>query len=230
MSTINRKEISEALVEALNKENIHTREAARLLNLNPVYVSMAKNPNSWDHLGITAWTRLEDWLFTRGPLSEYKIPEGEEIYKPKERPVSQQAPATSDTEDISNIQHAGALGIKKEDLRSSLVKEHKINEPKSVKIILQKAEIENLNSRIDDLQKGTKEINLNNTLLLAENNKLRADLEVVNKKLFVLEDETIAVMLRRIKNLEEGREHLVTIPKADNKPGLVIFQRNIYKS
>lgn len=60
MNTINRKEISEALKEAANREDLHTREIAQKLNLMPCYISMAQNPKSWDSMSKAAWVRLEE--------------------------------------------------------------------------------------------------------------------------------------------------------------------------
>jgi hypothetical protein len=82
---MDKKAISEHLINALNKEDIHTREAAKFLNLNPCYVSMARNENSWDAMGKASWTRLEEWHLTRDKISQFNIPEGEEIWKPKEK-------------------------------------------------------------------------------------------------------------------------------------------------
>jgi hypothetical protein len=85
MKPTNCKEISDALIEAMNRENLHTREAARALNLNPCYVSMVQNPKSWDQIGKTAWARIEDWFYTRGPIVLFEIPAMEQIWKPKEK-------------------------------------------------------------------------------------------------------------------------------------------------
>jgi hypothetical protein len=87
---MDKKAISEALKEAINKKDLNTRAAAKALNLNPIYISMAQNPKSWDAMGKTPWIRLEEWLNTRGPLALFNIPEGEEIWKPKEK--AQEAP------------------------------------------------------------------------------------------------------------------------------------------
>jgi hypothetical protein len=95
MSTINKKEISDALKTALNREELHSREAAKFLNLNPCYISMAQNPNSWDAMGKTAWLRLEAWLDTREAISVFQIPYGEEVWQPKERPAKIEAKAKS---------------------------------------------------------------------------------------------------------------------------------------
>lgn len=85
METLNRKEISEALREAMNKEDLHSRATATALNLNPCYISMALNPKSWDSMSNPAWLRLEEWYETREAIPLFKIPDGEEIWKPKER-------------------------------------------------------------------------------------------------------------------------------------------------
>jgi hypothetical protein len=87
MKPTNRKEISEALKEAMNKEDLHTRDAAKYLNINPCYISMAQNPNSWDSMGKASWIRLEEWFNTNSRITLFEIPSGEEIWVPREKPV-----------------------------------------------------------------------------------------------------------------------------------------------
>jgi hypothetical protein len=88
MPTIDKKAISEALREAMNKEDLHTRQAASFLNLNPCYVSRVLNPKHWDSMSKTARERLQEWFESREPIKDFKIPEGEEIWKPKEKAPS----------------------------------------------------------------------------------------------------------------------------------------------
>jgi hypothetical protein len=85
MSNLTREQISTALIQAMGKEDLNTRAAAKFLNLNPCYVSMARNPKSWDSMGKTPWVRLEEWVQTREALKLFSIPEGEEEWKPKEK-------------------------------------------------------------------------------------------------------------------------------------------------
>lgn len=87
MPEINKKAISEALIAAINREELHTRQAASYLNLNPCYLSMAQNPKSWDAMGKAPWVRLQEWFDTNEPLNKFQIPDGEEIWKPKEKPL-----------------------------------------------------------------------------------------------------------------------------------------------
>jgi hypothetical protein len=87
MSEINKKQISEALIKAMQREELHTRETAQKLNLNPCYISMAQNPNSWDAMGKASWIRLEEWFNTNLPLALFEIPAGEEIWKTKEKVI-----------------------------------------------------------------------------------------------------------------------------------------------
>ena len=81
---MDKKAISDALREAMNKENLHTRQVASYLNLNPCYISMSLNSNSWDAMGKAAWERINAWYESRTPLSQFNIPKSEEIWKPKE--------------------------------------------------------------------------------------------------------------------------------------------------
>lgn len=89
MGTLNRKEISEALIHAMEKEDLNTRAVAKFLNLNPCYISMAQNPKIWDSMSNPAWVRLEEWYETRGPIALFEIPGEEEIWKPKEKVENQ---------------------------------------------------------------------------------------------------------------------------------------------
>jgi hypothetical protein len=82
MKPTNCKEISEAFVKAMQREDLHTREAARKLNLNPCYVSMLINPGTWDSLSNAAWTRFQEWCLSNLPITEFHIPEGEPIWVP----------------------------------------------------------------------------------------------------------------------------------------------------
>jgi len=80
MNPKDKKQISDALREAMAREELHTGQAAKYLNLNPAYVSMALNEKSWDAMGKTPWLRLEEWHNERQKLSEFVIPDGEAIY------------------------------------------------------------------------------------------------------------------------------------------------------
>ena len=77
--------ISEHLIDALNKEDLTTRDAAKALNLSPGYVSMAKNPKLWGSMSKDAWYRLTQWHNSRGKITEFKIPEDESIFMPKDQ-------------------------------------------------------------------------------------------------------------------------------------------------
>ena len=84
-----KKEIAEHLKEAMSREELNTRLAARFLNLNPSYVSMAQNMNSWDSMSKAAWERLYDWHCQDNchqKIRSFIIPDGEAIYeKPKSK-------------------------------------------------------------------------------------------------------------------------------------------------
>lgn len=85
MNTINKQAISDALREAILRANLSSGQTARILNLNPCYISMAQNKKCWNSMGKASWLRLEEWINTREPLSGFVIPEGEIIWKPKEK-------------------------------------------------------------------------------------------------------------------------------------------------
>lgn len=85
MNNLTKEQISTALIQAMEKEDLNTRAAAGYLNLNPCYISMARNSKSWDAMGKAPWVRLEEWVQTREALKSFRIPEGEEIWQPREK-------------------------------------------------------------------------------------------------------------------------------------------------
>lgn len=205
---IDKKQLSSALIEAMDKEELHTSECARLLNVKPCYISMARSEKSWDAMGRAPWIRIEEWLNTRAPLKEFVIPKDEPITIRKIETKSQEpAQMLSEVKEIKTR------------------KTRKVNGEKSVKVILFQGELEKLNNRIEEL-------NLLVTKLMGDNNTLAVKLHETEEKLWVLEDETIPVMSQRIKELENKavplraqEDHQATSLKSG---GIVIFQRNIY--
>lgn len=207
MTPQDKKEISEALIEAMNKENLHTRGVAEKLNLNPSYISMAKNPNYWDSMGKLAWERLEKWLDSRLKISEFQIPEGEELWKPNkktknamEEPVKPLKVKDIEHDDITPGGPQVAVKPKKEK---------KEKNRKSVKPMLNQREMAKMNQRVESLEEEVE----------SQQNDLAKF------------EESISDLKQRIEDVETGISHLVTIPKPEpeNKPGIIIFQRNIYK-
>jgi hypothetical protein len=82
MKTEEMKIISEHLIDAMSKEDLTTREAAKALNLNSIYVSMAKSSKSWSSMSKDVWYRLTQWHNSRGKITEFEIPGDEPIWKP----------------------------------------------------------------------------------------------------------------------------------------------------
>lgn len=136
MSTLTRKEISEALREAMNREDLANRAAAQKLNLNPCYISMALNPNSWDSMGKAAWARLEEWVDTREALGQFEIPAGEEIWKPKEKIASSQTPRNDSPkpEIFTKTSVKRAEASVKREIKEHLKREKELSDNKSLSI------------------------------------------------------------------------------------------------
>jgi hypothetical protein len=78
---IDKKAIREHLLEALNREEISNREAAKLLNIHPMYFSQIKKEEQWDGIPPSKWERFNEWHLTRCTLREFTLPEGEPIDK-----------------------------------------------------------------------------------------------------------------------------------------------------
>lgn len=225
MNDLNKKELSETLKEHIDRESLHSREVARILNLIPAYISMARNEKSWEHLPKHAWERIADWFYTRGPLSEYKRPEGEAVLDIflKEKDPSFTNLSRKEKEIVEEVKE-------KTEKIAKAFKVKKQKQGKSVKLMINSALMTTLENRIKRLEDQ-------NLLLVNDNNQLSQELGNLKNKLFVLEDEMLPVLNSRIedatrmaKEAQEGVSHLVTIPKQIDKPSVVVFQRNIYKS
>ena len=116
------KIISEHLEEAIQREGLSKRDAAKALNLNPIYITMALIEKYWDSMSKGAWAGLANWHDSRCKITEYQIPEGEEIWEkvqkkeqkptgiprekkiPKSVPtISESSPAPEQNKDIKSI-------------------------------------------------------------------------------------------------------------------------------
>jgi hypothetical protein len=225
MTTEEKRTLRDHLLSCIDKESLHTREVAQALNLAPCYISWVKNEKFWDGMSKASWDRLEEWHLTREPIKLFTIPEGEQPIeiKGEKTEVSHQEQRISEHSPENLLPEAGTIKLKRKYTR------HTPGEGKGVKIILQKEEIEQLNRRIDLLieDKSKKEKQLQ--YFIDGHGKLASVVEDLEKKVFVLEDESLAVMRQQIKDLQEGIGHLVTLPKPDGKTQIVFFQRNTYK-
>lgn len=234
-----KKQISAALIEHLEREELHSGQAAAFLNLNPCYISMAKNEKSWDAMGKKTWDRLEEWFNTRENIKDFKIPEGEEIWKKPERD-----PAARITKpDVSKVKKER----KEVDEHSPevLIKAKKEHNGKNVQLIINTARFEAIDKQIADLKEENKK--LLKGLQESEHyyELLKDNYDRLAQEQFVLIDETIPVILSRLdslKALPESLENLKqsfqllgaaqaihTLPIKEKSPkGIVIFQRNYY--
>jgi hypothetical protein len=199
MTTEEKKDCSEALIRAMEREELHTGEAAKHLNLNPAYISMIKNPKLWDSLPVKAWERVNDWRLTRDRIGSYVIPIGEEVYKAPEKKV---------TETMVE------LNPKEEKAFVEAVKEKKSKPRKSTEISVEIANA--LSERIAKLESQNEVLQ---KLLIDAENKING----LGGNFFAMQDETISVMIARLNTIEKR------LKKTDRPSGIVIFQRNIYK-
>jgi hypothetical protein len=224
----NRKEISDALIEAMNKESLHSREVGSRLNMNPIYVSMARNPKMWDSMSKAAWLRLEEWLYSRGPISMFEIPAGEEIWKPKEKtskaetgkPVAVKEPEEHSPEaifkNLSEQEAAFVNEIKPIIQKGGKRLAKKEKNGKSVKLVINKAELDALKTKVEFLENKVLKQLTNSVTQVAE---LRNKFEELNEEL-----DLVDVALRNHISILHGDK------KAKESSGIVLFQKNIFKS
>jgi len=212
MTTDDKKEIVSALKEHIDREELHTSEVGKYLNLNPMYISLAKNEKHWDGISKTAWDRLEEWFLSRGAIKDFQIPEGEDIYKPKEKlpkepknPVKQE-PEGPDEHSPEAVFTSGAGKPEKKHYKPRAEKPGK-----SVKLIINQAEMSYLRQRVTFLEDNYRDV-------VVECSKMRE--ELLGK---------VAELQTRVNNTLKLIPSAVPVKKR-KKSRIVIFQRNIYKS
>jgi len=231
MTTDEKKELSAALVEAMNREELHTGEAAVCLNVKACYISMAKNPDLFASIPQKAWDRIEEWMQTRGKIREFVIPEGEEIVAQKAYTPRTSMPELTPKEEKAFREAMGPEEHSPEavEIASSQAprndggrKGKKQKNGKSVVLTLYKEELADLRQKVAFLEED-KKVYFESVQALSE--RLAASEKVIDKMakgLYVLEDETIPVILRRLEELQKPNT-----PEA--RHSIVIFQRNNYK-
>ena len=245
MKTEEMKTLSEHLIDAINREDLTTRQAAEYLGLNPGYISMAKNPKLWDSMSKEAWYRLTFWHNSQCKLSEYKIVEDAEVYQPKEK-------ADKKTEQKDTPVPPEFPPDRKELKTDPSKPEKKEKQGKSVKLVINQAELDELREKIRFMENDFKEmvkINQSNNeefYSQIEGLKKKDDargsqimelykmLDIQGKAIKEMGDDipsfkTIQTIIIKIDELEKAAKPtgILKIPELQ-KPGIVIFQRNIY--
>jgi hypothetical protein len=237
MTTDEKKELADALVEAMNREELHTGEAAKALNVKACYVSMIKNPDLWGSIPAKAWDRVEEWMQTRGKIRDFVIPEGEEIVTqkaytprtsmpeltPREEKAFREAmgPEEHSPEAVEEGKIASSQAPRNDGGRKGTPKKEKNG--RSVVLTLYKEELADLRQKVASLEEE-KKVYFESCQALSER------LAETEKKLFILEDETISVLLARM----DCTENALREKKRAGKivwPGfarVVIFQRINY--
>jgi hypothetical protein len=231
-----RKQISAALIEHLEREELHSGQAAAFLNLNPCYISMAKSEKSWGAMSNTAWARLEEWFNTRENIKDFVIPEGEEIFRKLERdpqtritepdvPKAKKEKFSNNDEAFALLQKGAKALLEKdtdEHSPANLIPEipvaKKEKNGKSVKLVINQAEIEALRKDVDTQNK-----------IIAGFIERFDGIEV---KLHSIE-EKYSNMLGFLREHEIRLDQLQKQPEKNKKKpskGIVIFQRNYFKS
>lgn len=219
-----KKAIQEHLLEAIDREEMHSRQVALCLNLNPCYISMAKNEKSWDAMGAKAWERLAEWHQTRLPLSEFRIPEGEEIFVPKpyqpkekaagekqkakEKPVKKLTDSSTEHPIIAESDEHSPDNLlpDKDQVKNSDAK-------KRLLLSLNKIELEDLREKYENCM-----------LKITE---LETGLYDLQQSYFVFTDETLPVILARIEALERKNNNIPVIQDMPDKAPRYFALRNI---
>ena len=218
MTSTDKEHIMNELRASMNREELHTRQVAKCLNLMPAYISMALNPKSWDSMSKAAWSRLEEWYLSRDKITNFQLPVGEALYVVKEKTYKTTPKATEEPDEHSPESALyAALITSVLSGKKQQPKTHRQKAGKSVRLVINQAEIADLRQKVKFL-----EGEMNSSLLLFR------EFEAEKKVLSALYADLITV---KIPELERRIEEL-SVPSqlvAEEKPRIVIFQRNIYK-
>lgn len=95
--------MSDHLTDALTKEDLGRRDAAKFLNLNPCYITMGMNPKFWDSMSKFARDRIKEWHDSRDSISAFHIPDGEVIWEPQKLAKSETASPLVDSQEPKPI-------------------------------------------------------------------------------------------------------------------------------
>ena len=211
MTDQRKKEIADHFMEAMNREDLHTSQAGRFLNLNPCYLSMIKNSKHWSGMSRGAWDRFEEWHETRDKISAFVIPEGEPIFKKSER--KPQIPEEGEAPSNYPTGSAAAAKVTKKEGRK---KKEKLSE--SSTDIIQALDIK------------VAELTLKYTLILREFNileeKYQADIDKLKAAMDIMADKTLTLS-DKLEN-----QSTTPSPKLNGKrrhSSIIFFQRNYYK-
>jgi len=230
MNLEEKKMVSQHLIEEINRTGISTRLAGEWLGMQPCYVSMAKNPDNFDSMSRSAWNALEKWHLSREPLDSYKTEKkessgGRETFDPPNALMDAPDP-DKPGKTLSRAQQPEKNG-------------------KSVKIVLNQAEMAEIRKDIDCLRRqidAQKSLRVNHDTLsdvsfftkeleeikgwmrkvevfIAEQQELRCEL-------FVIKDEDIPNLSLQIKDLTAAVDKI----QGEKKDScIVLFQRNNYR-
>lgn len=74
MNNVTKEKISMAVIKACEDENLMYKEAAKVFNTEPLYMTYLKNPKYWDTIPGKVWDKFHAWLYSGKKLKEYKMP------------------------------------------------------------------------------------------------------------------------------------------------------------
>lgn len=75
MNNVTQEKISMAVIKACEDEKLMYKEAAKVFNTEPLYMTYLKNPKYWDTIPGKVWDKFHAWLYSGKKLREYKMPE-----------------------------------------------------------------------------------------------------------------------------------------------------------
>lgn len=78
MNNVTQEKISMAVIKACEDEKLMYKEAAKVFNTEPLYMTYLKNPKYWDTIPRKVWDKFHAWLYSGKKLKEYKMPESYE--------------------------------------------------------------------------------------------------------------------------------------------------------
>ena len=151
MNDIAKESIAHKLTNALQNENLRTSEAAKILKVSAIYISMICNPKLWKKCPAHAWETVLTWINTGDKLMDYAKKTGVEV-KPAQKVIM------DNIVKVKNLNNIPETELVKLIPESENLSEMKIKQVPSIKKIIQSHELQvseiSVGTAIDTLLKA----------------------------------------------------------------------------
>jgi hypothetical protein len=96
---LDKKTLARSILEACEYESLNYRQAGKLLNIPSNSFSLIKRVETYEYVSSKYWQRISEWAKSRQKISQFVIPDSEEIigqYQAHQPAAAGQIPQVSD--------------------------------------------------------------------------------------------------------------------------------------